>query len=214
MPKQTSRKKTTGRRIKGAGGNRAIINGLLDKYVALAVVPYPDAVSTEANFPFFNGAVAGYEKWARETLAGKTGPFKRESAEWFAAGMIRYVEEIRFYLAESGKDRATKEAHKGEAIDRATWTAFRLGNFVQRMKEEVFGNGAERDKNIISGVMQRVANQKRRKEQVIKAAPKTAALHKDIRTAAAGMGKKSKWSKAEVLARKFDLSSERIRRII
>jgi hypothetical protein len=116
--------------------------------------------STEAKFPFFNWRVSELEKWARETLAGKTGPFKRESPEWFAGGIIRYVEKIRFYLAESAKDRMTKEAYKGEAVDRATMEAYALGRFVPRMEDVVFRNREERNKNILLGVMARILRSK------------------------------------------------------
>lgn len=120
---------------------------------------------TAANFPFINGEISGLEKWARETLAGKTGPFKRESAEWFADSIIRRIDKIYFLLDETTKDRTTKEAYKGQAVDRATWEAFRLGDFVHRMKLVVFVNKAERDKNILFGVMARVANQNRGKKR-------------------------------------------------
>lgn len=176
MPKSIQRKKTTGRRANGASG-------------------------TEANFPLFNGAVAGYEKWARETLVGKTGPFAYESPERFAEGIIRYVEKIRFYLA------------KG-AVDHAVTFSFRFGDFVHWMKAEVIGNGAERRKNILFGINARVANLIRRKKQEAKAAPKTAALHERIKARAAELRVESKRGKARILALEFPLSAYRIERII
>ena len=176
MPKKIPRKKTAGRRTKGAD-------------------------SIEAHFPFFNNAVLGYEKWARETLAGKTGPFKRDSPEWFAKGIIRYVEEIRFFLAEAATDRAAEES-------------LRLGSFIDRMKEAVFGNREERRKNIIFGVTARMAQQKRRKKQAIIKAAKTAELHEKIKTRAAELRVESKRGKGKILEREFDLSWERIRAII
>jgi hypothetical protein len=213
MPKQTSPKKTAGRRTKGAGGDMAIIFGLLDKYILMD--PTNDAGGTDAKFPFFNGIVAGYEKWARETLAGKTGPFKRESAEWFADGIIRKIDEIRFLLGENEADHPTVAwKYKGAAADRAAFTAFNLGIFCYRWEDIFIRNRARQDENILIGVTSRLGQAKRRRKQAIKAAAVTAALHENIKAAAAKLGGKSKWSKAEVLARKFDLSPERIRKII
>lgn len=68
--------------------------------------------------------------------------------------------------------------------------------------------------SLLFGQAHRLQQKNRKKKQEEKQAPVTAALHENIKAAAAKLGGKSKWSKAEVLARKFDLSAERIRKII
>jgi hypothetical protein len=208
MRKQTSQNTTAGRRIKSAGGNMGIIAGLLDKYILMGPTNDPGG-------PRFNPFNGQYEKWARETLAGKTGPFERESAEWFADGIIRKIDEIRFLLAENTADHPTIAwRDKDEAAYRAADVAFRLGQFCYRWEEIFVRNRARQDENILIGVTSRLEQAKRRRKQAIKEAKETAALHENIKAAAAKLGGKSKWSKAEVLARKFELSTERIRKII
>jgi len=207
MPKQTSWKKTTGRRIKGAGGDMAIIAGLLDNYILMDP-------TNDAGGPRFNPFNGQYEKWARETLARKTGPFKRESAEWFADGIIRKIDEIRFLLAENTADHPTVAwRDKDEAAYRAADVAFRLGQFCYRWEDIFIRNRARQDENILIGVTSRLGQAKRRRKQAIKAAPETAALHEKIKARAATMKGEAR-SKARILAHEFPLSAERIRKII
>lgn len=208
MPKQTSRKKAAGRRTKSAGGSMGIIAGLLDKYILMDPTNDPGG-------PRFNPFNGQYEKWARETLAGKTGPFKRESAEWFADGIIRKIDEIRFLLAENTADHPTITwRDKDEVAYRAADVAFLLGQFTYRWEDIFVRNREEQNRNILFGVTARVANLKRRKKQAIKEAPETAALHEKIKARAAELRVKSKHSKALILAKEFPLTAERIRKII
>jgi hypothetical protein len=176
MSKQPSRKKTPGRRAKGDGG-------------------------AGASFPLLTSAVAGYEKWARETLVGKAGPFAHESPERFAEGIIRYIERIRSRLAEG-------------AVDHAILLSFRLGHYVDRMEDVVARNRARQNENITIGVMARIRQQERRREQAGKAGKKTAELHAKIKARAEELRGEETRSKARILAREFPLSAERIRKII
>lgn len=185
-----------------------IIAGLLDKYILMDPTNDPGG-------PRFNPFNGQYEKWARETLAGKTGPFKRESAEWFADGIIRKIDEIRFLLAENTADHPTITwRDKDEVAYRAADVAFLLGQFTYRWEDIFVRNREEQNRNILFGVTARVANLKRRKKQAIKEAPETAALHEKIKARAAELRVKSKHSKALILAKEFPLTAERIRKII
>jgi hypothetical protein len=120
----------------------------------------------EANHLRFYPTNGGYEKWARETLIGKTGPFETESAEWFAERIIQKNDKVRFLLGENAANRPTVTwRYQGEAADRAASEAFRLGQFCFWWEEIFVRNRPRQNENILIGVMARVANQKRGKKR-------------------------------------------------